>query len=265
MQILTSGVNFSLILSISSISSLISILNLSSGPTWNSNSGSSAQGSLDPGEIASYTATYTIGSIFTAANVGTGTGKARNRTTVAKIAGTTLTGSGAHLNSAGDFYLGNASANKYVFWDQSAGTMTLRGNLNAGDINAGTLTAVSVKGGSMPDANAAPTGTESGAFMDLGNGRVVFGNATKHIFLETIEMHTNKYFLKHKMYFHKSVSSKTHHGRKIIKKLFAFIKKNPKKFINMKNYKNISLERIICDYIAGMTDRYAINLYKKIK
>ncbi len=129
-------------------------------------------------------ATYTIGSIFTAANAGTGTGKARNRTTVAKIAGTTLTGSGAHLNSAGDFYLGNASANKYVFWDQSAGTMTLRGNLNAGDINAGTLTAVSVKGGSMPDANAAPTGTESGAFMDLGNGKVVFGNATKHILFD---------------------------------------------------------------------------------
>jgi dGTPase len=74
-----------------------------------------------------------------------------------------------------------------------------------------------------------------------------------------------KYFLKHKMYFHKSVSSKTHHGRKIIKKLFAFIKKNPKKFINIKNYKNISLERIICDYIAGMTDRYAINIYNKIK
>ncbi len=40
-----------------------SILTLSSGPTWNSNSGSSAQGSLDPGEIASYTATYTIGSV----------------------------------------------------------------------------------------------------------------------------------------------------------------------------------------------------------
>ncbi|MGY8968827.1 MAG: beta strand repeat-containing protein, partial [Flavobacteriales bacterium] len=40
-----------------------SILNLSSGPTWNSNSGSSAQGSLDPGEIASYTATYNIGSV----------------------------------------------------------------------------------------------------------------------------------------------------------------------------------------------------------
>ncbi|MDB4716922.1 hypothetical protein OAF03_02020, partial [Flavobacteriaceae bacterium] len=38
------------------------VLTLSSGPTWNSNSGSSAQGSLAPGEIANYTATYTIGS-----------------------------------------------------------------------------------------------------------------------------------------------------------------------------------------------------------
>jgi dGTPase len=74
-----------------------------------------------------------------------------------------------------------------------------------------------------------------------------------------------KNFLKHKMYFHKSVSSKTHYGSKIIKKLFVFIKKNPKKFVNTKNSKNISLERIICDYIAGMTDRYAINLYNKIK
>ena len=43
------------------------------------------------------------------------------------------------------------------------------------------------------------------------------------------------------------------------------IKKNPKKFIKNNNYKNINLERSICDFIAGMTDRYAINLYKKIK
>ena len=79
-----------------------------------------------------------IGTIFTATGSGSGTGKARNRTTVAKIAGTTLTGKGAHLNSDGDFYLGDASADKYVFWDQSAGTMTLRGNLNAGDITFNT-------------------------------------------------------------------------------------------------------------------------------
>ena len=74
-----------------------------------------------------------------------------------------------------------------------------------------------------------------------------------------------KSFLKQKMYFHKSVNIKTDYGRKIIKKLFYKIKKNPKKYINIKKYDNSNLERIICDYIAGMTDRYAINLYNKIK
>tara|TARA_B100000767_G_C19758687_1_gene534155 strand:+ start:283 stop:1422 length:1140 start_codon:yes stop_codon:yes gene_type:complete len=74
-----------------------------------------------------------------------------------------------------------------------------------------------------------------------------------------------KKFLKQKMYFHKSVNTKTNYGRKIIKILFFKIKKNPKKYININKYSNSNLERIICDYIAGMTDRYAINLYNKIK
>ena len=74
-----------------------------------------------------------------------------------------------------------------------------------------------------------------------------------------------KIFLKQKMYFHKNVNKKTDYGKNIVKSLFLLIKKNPKKYINIKKYNNLSLERIICDYIAGMTDRYAINLYKKIK
>ena len=74
-----------------------------------------------------------------------------------------------------------------------------------------------------------------------------------------------KIFLRQKMYFHEKVKSKTNHGRKIITKLFKQIKKNPKKYINIKKYNNSNIERIICDYIAGMTDRYAINLYKQIK
>jgi dGTPase len=74
-----------------------------------------------------------------------------------------------------------------------------------------------------------------------------------------------KSFLKQKMYFHSSVSIRTNYGKKIIRNLFLLIRKNPKKYIDIKKYKNSNLERIICDYIAGMTDRYAINLYKKIK
>ncbi len=74
-----------------------------------------------------------------------------------------------------------------------------------------------------------------------------------------------KSFLKQKMYFHKNVNSKTNYGRKVITRLFLQIKKNPKKFINIKKYTNSNIERVICDYIAGMTDRYAINLYNQIK
>ena len=74
-----------------------------------------------------------------------------------------------------------------------------------------------------------------------------------------------KRFLKQKMYFHRIVNSKTNYGRKVIIKLFERIKKNPKKYINIKKYNNSNIERIICDYIAGMTDRYAINLYNQKK
>ncbi len=73
-----------------------------------------------------------------------------------------------------------------------------------------------------------------------------------------------KSFLKQKMYFHKKVKFKTNYGRKIITRLFSQIKKNPKKYINIKKYSNSNIERIICDYIAGMTDRYAINLYNQL-
>ena len=74
-----------------------------------------------------------------------------------------------------------------------------------------------------------------------------------------------KNFLKQQMYFHKKVNSKTNFGRKVITKLFTSIRHNPKKYVDIKKYKNSNLERIICDFIAGMTDRYAINLYNQIK
>ena len=74
-----------------------------------------------------------------------------------------------------------------------------------------------------------------------------------------------KKFLKQKMYFHKKVNHKTNYGRKVISELFTSIKKNPKRYIDISKYNNSNLERAICDYIAGMTDRYAINLYNQTK
>ena len=74
-----------------------------------------------------------------------------------------------------------------------------------------------------------------------------------------------KRFLKEKMYYHKSVVKRTSYGKKVIKGLFLKIKKNPKKYIDIKNVKKYDIDRSICDFIAGMTDRFAINLYNKSK
>ena len=74
-----------------------------------------------------------------------------------------------------------------------------------------------------------------------------------------------KSFLRKKMYYHKNVKSNTNEGKKIINKLFLSIKKNPARYINVSKYDKSNIARSICDFIAGMTDRYAINLYNKIK
>ena len=74
-----------------------------------------------------------------------------------------------------------------------------------------------------------------------------------------------KKFLMKKMYFHKSVIHKTNLGKKIIKHLFVKIKINPSKYFDIKNVKKSDVDRAICDFIAGMTDRFAINLYNKSK
>jgi len=74
-----------------------------------------------------------------------------------------------------------------------------------------------------------------------------------------------KHFLRQKMYYNKKVKKNTNQGKKIIKKLFSAIQRNPSKYINVSKYDKSNIARSICDFIAGMTDRYAINLYNKIK
>ncbi len=74
-----------------------------------------------------------------------------------------------------------------------------------------------------------------------------------------------KDFLMHKMYNHKMVIVNTNKRKKIIKYLFDYLIKKPNKFIYRNSLNNKKKERAVADFIAGMTDRYAINLYKKLK
>ena len=74
-----------------------------------------------------------------------------------------------------------------------------------------------------------------------------------------------KDFLKRNMYNHKKVITNTKRGQKIIKDLFMYLSRNPKGHINKDLLEKNKKERAVADFIAGMTDRYAINLHKKIR
>ena len=74
-----------------------------------------------------------------------------------------------------------------------------------------------------------------------------------------------KDFLMQKMYNHKKVLVNTNKRKKIIKYLFNYLIKRPNKYICKSLIDNNQKERVVADFIAGMTDRYAINLYEKLK
>ena len=97
---------------------------------------------------------------------------------------------------------------------------------------------------------------------DVYRSKIKLVNFSKKMIDFDIEV---KSFLRQNMYFHKDVLDKTKKGKKIIKMLFYKINKKPLKFIKKANLKKQTKERVICDFIAGMTDRYAINLYNQIK
>ena len=71
-------------------------------------------------------------------------------------------------------------------------------------------------------------------------------------------------FLKIKMYNNKNVLEKNNKGKKIIIKLFYYINNNAHKYISKEQLKK-NKHRAIADFISGMTDRYAINLYNNLK
>ena len=72
-------------------------------------------------------------------------------------------------------------------------------------------------------------------------------------------------FLRLNMYENKSVKEMTNKAEKIIKNLYVYLIKNNKKFLPLDIKKKWGLERSVADFIAGMTDKFAIDLYNKIK
>ena len=98
-------------------------------------------------------------------------------------------------------------------------------------------------------------------FLDVKNNEnqnVIFSDKFQYIETQIKE------FLKIKMYNNKNVMKKNNNGKKIIKILFRTVIKKPNKYIKLLDLKN-DKHRAISDYISGMTDRFAIQLYKSSK
>ena len=73
-------------------------------------------------------------------------------------------------------------------------------------------------------------------------------------------------FLFERIYTNPKVKSEDNKARELIARLFDHFVKYPEKMPEFfrNNLKNESVERCVCDYIAGMTDRHAIEVYKEI-
>ena len=98
-------------------------------------------------------------------------------------------------------------------------------------------------------------------FKDIGETNVILVDFSEKIKNSESEI---KSFLRTKMYNNKNVLVRNDKGKIIIKKLYKKIINNPKKFLS-KEALSPNKYRAVSDFISGMTDRYAINLYNNIK
>ncbi|EMN90435.1 deoxyguanosinetriphosphate triphosphohydrolase [Leptospira weilii] len=75
-----------------------------------------------------------------------------------------------------------------------------------------------------------------------------------------------KFFLYEKLYRHEDLVRMSDYGKKIIESLFDYFLKHPEKVPDTykERIEEESLYRVISDYVAGMTDRYAEKIYQSL-
>jgi dGTPase len=73
-------------------------------------------------------------------------------------------------------------------------------------------------------------------------------------------------FLWEHVYESEAVHSDFHKATKILRELYQYLVGHPDYFLTLIKMESLydPLERCVCDFLAGMTDRYAFNLYEKI-
>ena len=82
----------------------------------------------------------------------------------------------------------------------------------------------------------------------------------------TKAMNDLRSFLFETVYLNPIAKSEETKAKALLASLFEYFVKHPEKMpkLYVKNLENDSVERCVCDYISGMTDRYAIDLYNEL-
>jgi dGTPase len=93
-----------------------------------------------------------------------------------------------------------------------------------------------------------------------GNGRL---HITESILSAILNLRD---FLWDRIYESETVHGDFHKAAKILKELYYHLMDHPEYFLTLIEKESLydSLERCVCDFLAGMTDRYAFNLYEKL-
>jgi dGTPase len=73
-------------------------------------------------------------------------------------------------------------------------------------------------------------------------------------------------FLWERVYENASVHSDFHKAAKVLKELYQYFIDHPDYFMSLAERESLydSIERCVCDFLAGMTDRYAFKVYEKL-
>lgn len=82
------------------------------------------------------------------------------------------------------------------------------------------------------------------------------GDATKEL----------RKFLFDNVYFNPVAKSEDDKAQQLLTRLFEFYEKNPDRMPELyrRNIEDEGIKRCVCDFVSGMTDRYAIDLYKQL-
>ena len=73
-------------------------------------------------------------------------------------------------------------------------------------------------------------------------------------------------YLYQNLYFSKQVDEANTRAVRLLEELFNFYLAHPKEIggLSRRRIEKIGLHRAVCDYVAGMTDRYAMDEHKRL-